>query len=146
MANGFYQHGMKHAARGNFKWINDASPTSAEDNAFRTHLVDTADYTVDLANHEFRDATGLAAGIEETSGLMTLTDAAADGVLDASDVTFTGTAGDACEGILIAQDEGSAAADRLFIWWDSASGLPVTLGGDVTVQWGNVAGTLLARI
>ena len=135
MANGHYQHGMKHFSRGNFKWIFDATPTSGEDNAFRTYLVDTADYTVDLVNHEFRDAAGLAAGIEETSGLMTLVDGALDGVVDASDVVLTGTAGDPCEGILVAQDEGSAAADRLAFWWDSASGLPVTLGGDVTIQW-----------
>lgn len=146
MANGFYEHGLKHFARGNLAWINDGTPTSGENDAFRTALVDTADYTVNLATHEFRDATGLSTGIEETSGLMTLTDAAADGVLDASDVTFTGTTGDNCEGILIYQDEGAAASDRLVLWWDSASGLPVTLGGDVTVQWGNVAGTLLARI
>lgn len=139
MANGFYQHGMKHFARGNVKWINDATPTSGEDTAFRTALVDTADYTVDLANHEFRDATGLSTGIEETSGLMTLVDAAADGVCDASDVTFTGTAGDNCEGILVYQDEGAAASDRLLFWWDSASGLPVTLGGDVTIAWDNGA-------
>jgi len=139
MANGFYQNGMKHVSRGNFKWIFDATPTSGEDDAFRTYLVDTADYTVDLATHEFRDAAGLAAGIEETSGLMTLVDGALDGIIDASDVVFTGTAGDTCEGILVAQDEGSAAADRLFLWWDTASGLPVTLGGDVTVAWDNGA-------
>lgn len=135
MANGFYQHGVKHMARGNIKWINDASPTTGEDDLWKTALVDAADYTVDLANHEFRDASGLAAGIEETSGAMTLTDAAADGVLDASDVTFTGTAGDACEGILLYNEQGTAATDILFLWWDSASGLPVTLGGDVTVVW-----------
>lgn len=146
MANGFYQHGVKHFARGNFKWITDATPTAGELDLFKTGLVDTADYTVDLANHEFRDATGLALGIEETSGAMTLTDAAADGVLDASDVTFTGTTGDTCEGILVWQEIGTAATDRLALWWDTASGLPVTLGGDVTVQWGNTAGTLLARI
>lgn len=139
MANGFYQHGMKHFARGNIAWIADASPTSGENDAVRTALVDTADYTVDLTNHEFRDATGLSSGIEETSGLMTLIDAAADGIVDANDVTFTGTTGDNCEGILVYQDEGSAAADRLLFWWDSASGLPVTLGGDVTVQWDNGA-------
>ena len=139
MANGFYQQGMKHFARGNIAWIADASPTSAENDAIRTALVDAADYTVDLATHEFRDAAGLAAGIEETSGLMVLVDAAADGIVDASDVVFTGTTGDPCEGILVYQDEGSAAADRLLFWWDSASGLPVTLGGDVTVQWDNGA-------
>ena len=136
MANGVYQHGIKHWARGNVAWILDASPTSAENTLFKCALVDTADYTVNLASHEFRDTGTIStAAQEETSGSMTLVDAAVDGVCDASDVTFTGTAGDTCEGILVYQDEGSAAADRLLLWWDSASGLPVTLGGDVTVQW-----------
>lgn len=135
MANGPYQHGIKHFARGNLAWINDGTPTSGENDAFKTALVDAADYTVNLATHEFRDAAGLAAGIEEISGLMTLVDAAVDGVVDASDVVLTGTAGDTCEGILVYQDEGAAASDRLVFWWDSASGLPVTLGGDVTIQW-----------
>jgi len=126
---------MKHFARGNFAWIADASPTSGENDLFKTALVDTADYTMNRATHEFRDSAGLAAGIEETSGAMTLVDAAVDGVVDASDVVFTGTTGDTCEGILVYQDEGSAAADRLAFWWDTAAGLPVTLGGDVTVQW-----------
>jgi hypothetical protein len=66
---------------------------------------------------------------------MTLVSAAADGILDASDVTLTGTAGDTCEGILLWQEKGTAATDRLLVWWDTAGGLPVTLGGDVTIQW-----------
>jgi hypothetical protein len=131
MANGFYQLGMKHFAFGDIVW------KAAAGSNIRTGLVDTADYTVDLATHEFRNATGLAAGIEEISANMTLTDAAADGIVDASDVTFTGTAGDTCEGILVWKETGAAATDLLLFWWDSASGLPVTLGGDVTVQWDN---------
>ena len=138
--------GVKHFGLGNLAWVFDASPTDGENDNFKLSLVDTADYTVNLATHEFRDAAGLAAGIEETSGSMTLTSAAANGVLDASDVTFTGTTGDTCEGVLLYQSKGSAATDRLILWWDSEAGLPVTLGGDVTVQFGNVAGTLLARI
>ena len=131
MANGFYAPGMKHFARGNIVWL------ASGGSAIRTALVDTADYTVDLTTHEFRDATGLSAGIEETSSNMTLVDAATDGIVDANDVTFTSTTGDACEGILVYQNVGSAATDRLLFWWDSASGLPVTLGGDVTVAWDN---------
>lgn len=133
MANGFYQHGVKHFALGDVAW-----KVSGGSNA-RTGLVDSADYTVDLANHEFRNASGLAAGIEEISANMTLVDAAADGIVDASDVTFTGTAGDQCEGILVWKETGAASTDLLLFWWDSASGLPVTLGGDVTVQWDNGA-------
>lgn len=137
MADGFYQNGIKHFARGNMKWINDASPTAAEDTLFTTALVDTADYTVNLATHEFRDTgTITAAAQEETSGAMTLVDAAVDGVCDASDVVFTGTAGDQCEGILVYSGQPTPpASDILVAWWDAAAGLPVTLGGDVTVQW-----------
>ena len=131
MANGLYQHGVKHFARGNILWL------ASGGTSIKAHLVDTADYAVDLANHEFRDASGLtaASGREEDSGAMTLVDAAVDGVCDANDVTFVGTSGDACEGILVAHDSGADATSRLIAWWDSASGLPVTLGGDVTVTW-----------
>lgn len=129
MANGPYQHGIKHFARGNIVWL------ASGGSAIRTALVDTADYTVDLATHEFRDATGLSTGVEEISANMTLVDAAVDGVVDANDVVFTGTTGDTCEGILVYKNVGTAATDNLLFWWDSASGLPVTLGGDVTVTW-----------
>jgi hypothetical protein len=132
MANGFYAKGLKHYGLGEILW-----KASAGSN-IRTTLVDTADYTVDLTNHEFR-GTGTIATVaqEETSANMTLVDAADDFVLDASDVTFTATSGDQCEGILVYQNTGAAATDVLLFWWDTASGLPVTLGGDVTVSWDN---------
>jgi hypothetical protein len=133
MANGLYQHGVKHFALGDIVW----KLTAGSD--IRTALVDATDYTVDLATHEFRNATGLASGIEETSGAMTLVDAAVDGVVDASDVTMLTTAGDNCEGILMYRNVGTAATDLLLFWWDTAGGLPVTLGGDVTVSWDNGA-------
>ncbi len=121
--------GMKHFAMGDIVW------KAAGGSSIMTGLVDTADYTVDLTTHEFRNATGLSTGIEETSAAMTLIDAATDGVVDANDVTFTATAGDTCEGILVWKNVGTAATDQLLFWWDTASGLPVTLGGDVTVVW-----------
>lgn len=133
MANGFYLKGLKHVVQGDIIW------KAAGGSDIRTALVDAADYTVDLTNHEFRNATGFAAGIEETSGAMTLVDGADDGIVDASDVTFTGTAGDQCEGILVYRNVGSAATDILLFWWDTATGLPVTLGGDVSVVWDNGA-------
>lgn len=139
MPNGFFQHGMKHFARGDVLW------KAAGGSTIRIGLVDTADYTVDLVNHEFRNAAGLAAGIEEISGNMTLIDAAADGVVDANDITFSGTAGDPCEGISLWRETGAAATDELLFWWDSAAGLPVTLGGDVTVIWDN-GSNKIARI
>ena len=127
MANEFYQFGMQAFARGEVIW------KASGGSAIRTALVDTADYTVDLAAHNFVD--DITAGIEERTGDMTLTDAALDGVVDASDVTFTSTTGDQCEGILVYKFVTNDAASVPLFWWDTASGLPVTLGGDVTVAW-----------
>ena len=140
MANGFYQAGMKHFAFGDIIW------KASSGSNIQAALVDSADYTVDLANHEFRSTgTISAAAQEETSGNFTLIDAAADGVVDANDITFTATSGDQCEGILVYKNTGSASTDLLLFWWDTASGLPVTLGGDVTVSWDN-GSNKIARI
>ena len=140
MSNGFYQAGMKHFAFGDIVWKATGGSNIA------AALVDSADYTVDLVNHEFRNTSTIATvAQEETSGNFTLIDAAADGVVDANDITFVATTGDQCEGILIYKNTGSAATDLLLFWWDTASGLPVTLGGDVTVAWDNGANKI-ARI
>jgi hypothetical protein len=138
MANGFYQFGMQAFARGEVVW------KASGGSNIRTALVDTADYTVDLAAHDFMN--DVAAGArEETSANMTLVDAALDGVVDANDVTFTGTAGDQCEAILVYKFVTADADSVPLFWWDTASGLPVTLGGDVTVSWDNGANKI-ARI
>ena len=134
MANGFYTGGIKHFARGNVVWLASGGST------IKTALIDTADYTVNLATHEFLNPAfgnppSNTTGYEEVSGAMTLIDAADDGVVDGNNVTFTGTSGDACEGILVFKDTGTATTSPVLFWWDSASGLPVTLGGDVTVVW-----------
>lgn len=127
MANSFYTPGMKHFALGDIAW------KASGGSNIRTALVDTADYTFSAA-HEFLSSVAAAAR-EETSGNMTLVDAADDGVVDANDVVFVGTAGDACEGILTYRFVTVDADSLLLFWWDSVSGLPVTLGGDVTVAW-----------
>lgn len=128
MANGFYEFGMRAFARGEVVW------KASGGSNIRTALVDTADYTVDLVNHDLLN--DVAAGSrEETSANMTLIDAAADGVVDANDVTFTSTAGDQCEGIIVYKFVTTDADSVPLFWWDTASGLPVTLGGDVTVAW-----------
>lgn len=127
MANGFYQYGMQAFARGEVTW------KASGGSNIRTALVDTADYTVNLASHDF--VADVTAGVEETSGNMTLVDAALDGVVDANDVTFTGTSGDQCEGILVYKFNTNDADSVPLFWWDTASGLPVTLGGDVTIAW-----------
>jgi hypothetical protein len=142
MANGFYVKGLKHLCFGEIVW------KAAGGSNIRTALIDAADYTVNLSTHEFLNpAVGnpvsSTTGFEEESANMTLIDAADDGILDASDVTFTATAGDQCEGILVFQQTAADTTDVLLFWWDTASGLPVTLGGDVTVQWDNGANKIV---
>lgn len=130
MANGFYQYGMQAFAQGAVVW------KASGGSSIRTALVDTADYTVDLAAHDHMDDVPTGAR-EETSADMTLIDAAVDGIVDANDVVFTGTAGDPCEAILVYKFLTNDAGSTPLFWWDSVTGMPVTLGGDVTVVWDN---------
>ena len=129
MANGFFAPGMKHWALGDIAW------KAAGGSNIRCALVNTATYVVDLANHEYRNVDSLVAGSTAISANMTLIDAATDGVCDANDVTFVGTSGPQSAGIVVWKETGSSATDLLLFWWDTASGLPVTLGGDVTIAW-----------
>lgn len=125
---------MKHWARGSIVWLASGGSN------IKCALIDTADYTVNLTTHEFYNPAfgnppASGTGVEELSGNLTLIDAATNGVVDANDVTFTATSGDQCEGILLFKDTGTATTSPVLLWWDTASGLPVTLGGDVTVAW-----------
>jgi hypothetical protein len=121
---------MKHWAAGDIAW------KATGGSAIRSALVDSGNYTPNLASDEFRTAIPSIAQVQ-TSGDMTLIDAATDGVCDASDVTFTATSGVQCEFIVVYRNVGAQATDMLLLLWDTASGLPVTLGGDVTISWDN---------
>lgn len=76
---------------------------------------------------------------------LTLIDAAVDGVVDASDAVLVGTAGDQCEAIIVYRFVTVDADSLPLFWWDSVTGMPVTLGGDVTIGWDNGADKI-ARI
>jgi hypothetical protein len=137
VADAFFTPGLKNIAFGNIIW------KAAGGSNIRIALIDTADYTF-VATHEFRSSVvAVPAAQEETSANMTLIDAANDGILDANDVTFTGTTGDPCEAIYMYKETGAAATDINLFWWDAAAGLPVTLGGDVLVTWDNGANKIV---
>ncbi len=108
-------------------------------------LVDSADYVVNLATHQFMSSVeAVVAAVEERSGAFT-TKTSTAGVADADDVTFTAAAGDPSEALIIYQSSavtGGAdvanTAQRLIAYIDTATGLPVILnGGNVTVTWDN---------
>src|SRR6266487_356806 len=119
---------MKHFAFGDIVW------KASGGSNIKTLLIDQGVFTPNQTTNEyFSDLSG----VEETSGNLTLIDAADDGIVDANDVTFVATAGANCEGILVYRDTGTGSTSPLLFYWDTASGLPVTLGGDVTVAWDN---------
>lgn len=129
MANALYDLGREAFLAGDAAWDTDD---------IRAILIDTADYAVNLAAHDFLDDVAAAAR-EEVSGAFSGKTTAA-GVADAADVTFTLAAGDPCEAIIIYKHTGVDATARLLAYIDTATGLPITFNGnDVIVRWDNGA-------
>ena len=114
----------------------------------KVFLLDAAEYTPDLANHQYLSDVPVAAR-KGNAGGNTRADAptlngktVTAGVADANDCTITAVpAGNALEYILIFKDDGVAdASSPLIALVDTATGLPVTPnGGDITIQWDNGA-------
>jgi hypothetical protein len=96
----------------------------------------TSAYTYSAA-HEFLSSL---TGIEETSGNLA-SKTVTSGVFDAADITFVGTSGDPGAAVILFVDTGVAGTSRLIAYDDTVTGLPVTLGGDVTIRW-NASGIL----
>jgi hypothetical protein len=104
-------------------------------------LVDSADYTVNLATHQFFSSVTSAGRVATSGGLANKTVTA--GVADADDITFASVTGDPSEALVIFQSSavggGADVADtsqRLIGYIDTATGLPVTPnGGNINVAW-----------
>lgn len=97
---------------------------------FVDHGVDTP---VPATDDFHNDIT--AGAIIATSGNFT-TKTKVSGVADADDVTIATVSGAQFESIVIYADSGVSATSRLFVYIDTATGLPCTPGGgDITVRW-----------
>ena len=129
MANALYDAGRNAFLQGNIDWVNDT---------IKVQLVDTGNYTVDLANHaNFSDVPG-AARVATAQALASKS--ASAGVADAADVTFSSVTGNSVEALVIYKDTGNESTSTLIAYIDTATGLPVTPnGGDITVTWDNGA-------
>jgi hypothetical protein len=103
------------------------------DDTIKVVLVDTADYTVDLATHDFfNDVAAGARVATATLGTKSVT----GGAFDAADVTFSAVTGDPSEALIIYKDTGTESTSALIMYIDTATGLGVTPnGGDITVTW-----------
>lgn len=127
MANGLYDSARDAHANGLLSWSADT---------IKAILIDTAAYTVDLAAHDMLEDVPVGARIAISAALVNKSSAA--GVVDADNALFTAVSGATAEGIILFKDTGVEATSRLWAWWDTATGLPLTPnGGNVTLAWDN---------
>jgi hypothetical protein len=99
----------------------------------RVILVDAADYTVNLATHDFLD--DVPAGARVATAALT-GESVSGATFDANDVTFTAVTGDPSEALVIYKHTGTESTSRLIAYIDTATNLPITPnGGDITVSW-----------
>lgn len=128
MANAFYNDFMRGIARAQLDWAASGGSN------IRAGLVDHADDTPAPTTDIFLADIVTGASLEESTGNLTLINAADDGVLDLNDFVFTAATGDPCESLNFWKFVTNNADSRLFVYIDTATGLPVTLnGGDVNV-------------
>jgi hypothetical protein len=125
MANALYDKGREGFLDGSIDWDTDT---------IKAVLVDSADYTRDLTNHDNLDDVAGAGRVATSSALSSKTVTA--GVADAADVTVSSVSGDQFEYIILYKDTGTESTSRLIACIDTATGLPCTPnGGDITIQW-----------
>lgn len=122
MASGLYDAGRNAFLTGAIDWTT---------NDIRVILIDTADYVVDLALHDFLDDVPAGARVAVSGAITTPT--AVAGVADADDVTFSAVTGDASEALIIYQHTGTDSTSQLIAYIDGFTVTPN--GGDITVQW-----------
>lgn len=128
MANSLYNAGRDGFLGGDNDWDSD----------HRVILGDAADYTVNLSTDDFLNDVTVGGRVAVSSTLGSPTHTA--GVADASDVTFTSVTGDPSEWLVIYQHTGTESTSDLVVYFDTATGLPVTPnGGNITVTWDNGA-------
>lgn len=127
MANALYYKGREKFLDGAISWSSDN---------IKCVLVDTATYSVDIANDEFLSAIPAGERVATSANFTTKT--VTNGTADADDVVFSSVSGDVSEALVIYKDTGVDTTSPLIAYIDTATGLPVTPnGGDVTVTWDN---------
>lgn len=128
MASFLYDKGREGFAKAAINWESDD---------IRVIFVDTADYTVNAATHDFLDDVAVAARVA-TSSASLANKTATDGVCDADDITVNAVSGDQFEALILYKHTGVESTSRLIAYIDNYTGLPCTPnGGNITVSWPN---------
>jgi phage tail sheath gpL-like len=127
MANALYALGRESFLKGEISWSGDN---------IKSVVVDSADYTPNLATDQFLSDVPAAGRATNGTSVNLTSKTTTNGSADAADVTLTAVTGDISEYVVIYQDTGVEASSRLIALIDTATGLPVTPnGGDITIQW-----------
>jgi hypothetical protein len=109
----------------------------------RAVLVDSADYTPNLATHQFLSDIPVAARVAVSGALANKS--VTGGVFDADDILISAVTGDQFEYVVLYQHTGNDATARLIYFIDTATGLPITpSGADVYIIWDNGANKIFA--
>jgi|KBSSwiS6_1023812.scaffolds.fasta_scaffold07448_2 hypothetical protein len=100
-------------------------------------FVDHADDTPVVATDDFINDIASAARVPALASCPTLgTKTFTNGVFDAADTVFSALTGDQSESMILLRDTGTESTSNLLLYWDTASGLPITPNGaNVTVVW-----------
>ena len=122
MASGLYDKGREGFLDGSIDWDSDD---------IKVVLIDTADYTVNLATHEDLADVAEASRVATSDNLANKTVAA--GIADADDVGIDNVTGDSVEALIIYQDTGVAGTSRLIAYIDGFSMTPD--GSAVIIEW-----------
>lgn len=134
MANAWYKKGLENFLGGDI---------DVDANAIKFTFNDNADYTVNINTDDALNDIPSGARVATSTSLTSKTKT--DGVFDAADHTVSAVSGDPFESISLFKDTGTESTSFLFIYIDTATGLPLTPnGGDVTVQWDNGANRIAA--
>lgn len=135
--NGIYQSAGQIMLSGGLNWASPAHPWAAA-------LIDTAEYDVNLATHQYLSDIGDAA-IVAKADLTNPT--AVGGVASADPVTIPAVTGNTVSAIVIYQDTGTESTSPLICYLDDMTGLPLNPGGgDIALQWPTSDGTPLGII
>jgi hypothetical protein len=125
MSNALYDKGRQAFLEGGVAYLTDN---------IKAVLVDSGQYTVNLATHQFLSDIAAGARIATSGNLASKTSTA--GVAGAANVTWTAVTGVQSEYVILYKDTGTATTSALLAFIDTATGLPVTPnGGDITVTW-----------
>ena len=123
MANKIYPKGKEHFAHAGVDFGGDVIKA----------LLITSGYTPNFSTDEF--VADIGANIVATSGALA-SKTYALGVLNAAALVFTGVSGATVTQVALFKDTGSTATSPLLVYWDTATGLPLTPnGGDITLAW-----------